>query len=115
VTVIIHQARQPDWPPNAPTATISTATYPKIVVYVAAIEMVLHGWDITQACKTDSAIPADLASALIRLAPPLADAGLAEHMFAKPVEVSTTASPSDQLLALFGRHPRVHQTHVGDL
>jgi hypothetical protein len=87
----------------------------KIVVYVAAIEMVLHAWDITRACRTDRPIPADLASALVRVAPPLAEAGLAEHIFAKPVEVSTTATPSDQLLALFGRHPRVHQTHVGGL
>jgi hypothetical protein len=25
----------------------------KIVVYVAAIEMALHAWDIVQACRTD--------------------------------------------------------------
>ena len=81
----------------------------KIVAHVAAIEMVLHAWDITQACGTDRPIPADLASGLIGVAPPFADAGLAEHVFAKPVEVSTTATPSDQLLALFGRHPRGHQ------
>jgi len=79
----------------------------KIVVYVAAIEMVLHAWDITQACRTDRPIPADLASALIGVAPPFADAGRAEQLFAKPVDVSSMATPSDQLLALFGRQPRV--------
>jgi uncharacterized protein (TIGR03086 family) len=79
----------------------------KIVVHVAAIEIVLHAWDIAQACRTHHSIPADLASTLIRVAPPLAKAGLAENFFAEPVEVSTMATPSDQLLALFGRNPSV--------
>jgi uncharacterized protein (TIGR03086 family) len=86
----------------------------KIVVRVAAIEMALHAWDITQACRTHRPIPADLASALIRMAPPLADAGRTEHVFARPVEVSAMATPSDHLLALFGRDPSVHRTHVGE-
>jgi uncharacterized protein (TIGR03086 family) len=86
----------------------------KIVVYVAAIEMVLHAWDIAQACSTNRPVPADLASALIAVAPPLAEAGLAQHVFARPVEVTNTATPSDQLLALFGRQPSFRQTHLGD-
>jgi uncharacterized protein (TIGR03086 family) len=80
-----------------------------IVVYVAAIEMALHAWDIAQACNADHPIPADLASALLRLAPPLAEAGVAQHVFAEPVQVSNTATPSDQLLALFGRHTTFQQ------
>jgi uncharacterized protein (TIGR03086 family) len=87
----------------------------KIVVRVAAVEMALHAWDITQACGTHRPIPADLASELIRVAPPLADAGRAEHVFASPVEVPTMATPGDHLLALFGRDPSVHQTHVREL
>lgn len=75
----------------------------RIVVYVAALEMVLHAWDIAQACGTDRPIPTDLASALLRVSPPLAQAGVAGHAFAKPIAVSTTATPSDRLLALFGR------------
>jgi uncharacterized protein (TIGR03086 family) len=73
----------------------------KIVVYVGAIEMVLHAWDIAQACRTDRPIPSDLASALLRVAPPLAEAGLAGHVFDEPL----AATPSDRLLALFGRQP----------
>jgi uncharacterized protein (TIGR03086 family) len=73
------------------------------VVYVAAIEMVLHAWDIAQACRTHHPVPADLASALLGVAPPLAMAGLAQHVFAEPAEVPTDATPSDHLLALFGR------------
>jgi uncharacterized protein (TIGR03086 family) len=77
----------------------------KIVVYVAAIEMVLHAWDIAQACRTDRPIPSDLASALLRVSPPLAEAGLAGQVFAEPLAAPKTATPGDQLLALFGRQP----------
>jgi uncharacterized protein (TIGR03086 family) len=85
----------------------------KIVVSAAATEMVLHAWDVAQACSIDRPIPADLASALMRVAPPLAEAGVAERVFAQPVTVSDTATSSDQLLALFGRRPSVRQAHVG--
>jgi uncharacterized protein (TIGR03086 family) len=77
----------------------------KIVVYVGVIEMVLHAWDIAQACRADRPIPSDLASALLRVSPPLAEAGLAGHLFAEPLAAPTAATPSDQLLALFGRQP----------
>jgi uncharacterized protein (TIGR03086 family) len=77
----------------------------KIVVYVGAIEMVLHAWDIAQACRTDRPIPSDVAAALLWISPPLAEAGLAGHVFAEPLAPPTTATPSDQLLALFGRRP----------
>jgi uncharacterized protein (TIGR03086 family) len=77
----------------------------KIVVYVGAIEMVLHAWDIAQACRTDRPIPSDVASALLWISPPLAEAGLAGHVFAEPLSSPPTATPSDQLLALFGRRP----------
>jgi uncharacterized protein (TIGR03086 family) len=86
----------------------------KIVVYVSAIEIALHAWDIAQACRADRPIPADLASALMSVAPPLAEAGLAEHVFAEPVEVPSTATPSDHLLALFGRQPTFNEMHVDD-
>jgi uncharacterized protein (TIGR03086 family) len=75
----------------------------RTVVHVAAIEMVLHAWDIGKACRTDHPIPVDLASALLAVAAPLAEAGLDRQVFAKPVEMPTTATASEQLLALFGR------------
>jgi uncharacterized protein (TIGR03086 family) len=77
----------------------------KIVVYVGALEMVLHAWDISQACRVGRAIPPDLASALLGVSPPLAEAGLAEHVLAEPLSAPTAATPGDQLLALFGRRP----------
>jgi uncharacterized protein (TIGR03086 family) len=77
----------------------------KIVVHVGAIEMVLHAWDIAQACGANRPIPSDLASALLGISPPLAEAGLAGHVFAEPLAAPAAATPSDQLLALFGRQP----------
>jgi hypothetical protein len=67
--------------------------------------MVLHAWDIAQACRIDRPIPSEVASALLWVSPPLAEAGLAGHVFAEPLASATTATPSDRLLALFGRQP----------
>lgn len=77
----------------------------RTLVNVGMIEMVLHAWDIAQACRIDRPIPFDVASALLWVSPPLAEAGLAGHVFAAPVASPPTATPSDQLLALFGRQP----------
>ncbi|MCV7381352.1 TIGR03086 family protein [Mycobacterium alsense] len=76
-----------------------------IVVSVGALEMVLHAWDIAQACRVDRPISPDVASSLLCISPPLAEAGLAGHVFAEPLPSPATATPSDQLLALFGRRP----------
>ncbi|OBF47528.1 TIGR03086 family protein [Mycobacterium sp. 852002-50816_SCH5313054-b] len=75
----------------------------KTVVHVGAIEMAVHAWDIAQACGIDRPIPSETASALLWVSPPLARAGRAGHVFAEPVPAPATATPSDQLLALFGR------------
>lgn len=75
----------------------------KTVVRVGAIEMAVHAWDIAQACGSDRPIPSWIASALLPVSPPLARAGLAGHVFAEPLPAAPTATPSDHLLALFGR------------
>lgn len=79
----------------------------EVVLHVAAIEMVVHAWDIARACRTDRPIPADLASTLLEVAPTLAEAGAAVRVFAPPLAVATTATPGDRLLALFGRQSTV--------
>lgn len=75
----------------------------KTVVHVGAIEMAVHAWDIAQACGLDRPVPSGIASALLWVSPPLARAGLAGHVFAEPLPAPATATPSEQLLALFGR------------
>lgn len=74
-----------------------------LVVYVGAIESALHAWDIAQACRVDHPIPAEIASALLCVSPPLAQAGLAGHVFDEPLAAPAAATPGDRLLALFGR------------
>ena len=69
-----------------------------IVVYVAAIEMVVHAWDIAQGCRTHHPIPTDLAAALLPVSSPLAAAGAAGQLFARPVPVATTATPNPAAL-----------------
>jgi uncharacterized protein (TIGR03086 family) len=103
--VIVELLLAVTWPPTAGRwCEIEDRVLPAgTVVDVATIEMVLHAWDIAQACRTHHPVPADLASALLGVAPPLAVAGLAQHVFAEPAEVPTDATPSDHLLALFGR------------
>ena len=68
-----------------------------------ALEIAVHGWDISQACGDQRPIPAALARDLAEIAPSLvtdADRGL---LFAAPVAVAATASPSDRLAAFLGR------------
>ncbi|OBG35173.1 TIGR03086 family metal-binding protein [Mycobacterium sp. E3198] len=87
-----------------PWCEIQGRTLPaKTVVHVGAIEMVVHAWDIAEACGIDRPIPSGIASALLWVSPPLARAGLAAHVFAEPLAAPAAAPPSDQLLALFGR------------
>lgn len=93
-----HQAAAGRW------CEIQGRTLPaKTVVHVGAIEMTVHAWDIAQACRIDRPIPSGIASALLCVSPPLARAGLAGHVFAEPLPAPAAATPSEQLLALFGR------------
>lgn len=85
----------------------------RVVVYVGAIEMALHAWDVAQACRADRPIPSELAFSLLWVSPPLAEAGLRGNVFAEPLTPPATATPSDQLLALFGRQPERRRGSLG--
>ena len=88
-----------------------------LVACTGAVEIVVHGWDITAARGAAgrgrvrpvspigpvSPIPAVLASRMLRLCPLLV-AGR-EGLFAGPVEVPAQASPGDKLVAFLGRDP----------
>jgi uncharacterized protein (TIGR03086 family) len=75
----------------------------KTVRYVAATELVLHGWDISQTCGARQPIPDDVAAALLPAAPWLAEAGAACGVFAEPVPAPAKAGPGRRLLARYGR------------
>jgi uncharacterized protein (TIGR03086 family) len=92
-----------------------------LVACTGAVEIAVHGWDVSAArarAGRDSTtsgsaspdrgtsqipIPAALATRLLRLSPLLV-AGR-EGLFAVPVEVSAQASPGDRLVSYLGRRP----------
>jgi uncharacterized protein (TIGR03086 family) len=92
-----------------------------LVACTGAVEIAVHGWDVSAAraragrdgASSGSAtpdrgtsqipIPAALATRMLRLSPLLV-AGR-EGLFAVPVEVPAEASPGDRLVSYLGRHP----------
>ena len=92
-----------------------------LVACTGAVEIAVHGWDVSAArarAGRDSAgrdragrgadvrgtpIPAGLAARMLRLSPLLV-AGR-EGLFAVPVEVPAQASPGDRLIGYLGRNP----------
>jgi uncharacterized protein (TIGR03086 family) len=76
-----------------------------VVACTGAIEIAVHGWDVSAARGRDCPIPAGLATRLIELCPLLL-AGR-EGLFALPVDVPTAARPGDRLVGHLGRRPLV--------
>jgi uncharacterized protein (TIGR03086 family) len=72
----------------------------------AALEVAVHGWDISRACGQRQPIPRALAASLLAIAPALVPRAGRYPLFAAPVSVPATAGPSDQLAAFLGRAPR---------
>jgi uncharacterized protein (TIGR03086 family) len=74
-----------------------------IVACTAALEIAVHGWDVSAARGRAEEIPPGLAARMLALSPLLISsrAGL----FAPPVEVPPQAGPGDRLVAYLGRHP----------
>jgi uncharacterized protein (TIGR03086 family) len=74
-----------------------------IVACTGAVEIAVHGWDVSAALGRGGAIPPGLATRLLALCPLLA-AGR-EGLFAPAVPISPQASPGDRLLGYLGRDP----------
>jgi uncharacterized protein (TIGR03086 family) len=74
-----------------------------IVACTGAVEIAVHGWDVSTARGRRGPIPPALATAMLRLCPLLVTGR--EGLFAAPVQVPAQASPGDQLVAYLGRHP----------
>jgi len=77
-----------------------------VMATAAALEVAVHGWDISRACGPRQPIPRALATSLLAIAPVLVPRAGRHPLFAAPVIVPTTAGPSDQLAAFLGRAPR---------
>lgn len=70
-----------------------------------AIEIAVHGWDISQACGQHLPIPDALAASLLAIAPLLIPQSGRHPLFSPPVVPSAQASPGDRLIAYLGRRP----------
>jgi uncharacterized protein (TIGR03086 family) len=74
-----------------------------IVACAGAVEIAVHGWDVSAARGRGGPIPSGLATPMLSMCPLLV-AGR-EGLFAEPVGVSPQASPGDRLVAYLGRVP----------
>ncbi len=74
-----------------------------IVACTGAVELAVHGWDVSAALGRGGAIPPGLATRLLALCP-LLIAGQ-EGLFAPAVPISPQASPGDRLVGYLGRDP----------
>jgi uncharacterized protein (TIGR03086 family) len=75
------------------------------VAVLGALEVALHGWDISRACGPARPIPAPLAADLLEIAPLLVGEFDRAPLFAPPVTPAPDAGPSDRLAAFLGRDP----------
>lgn len=77
-----------------------------MVAVTGAMEIAVHGWDISVACGAPRPIPAGLASVLLPIAPLLITQQTRPGLFADSVRLPGPASPGDELVAFLGRRPR---------
>ena len=76
-----------------------------VVAGTGAVELAVHGWDISWACGQHRPIPPTLAGDLLTICPLLVTPATRHPQFGAPVAVSPLASASDRLVAFLGRHP----------
>jgi uncharacterized protein (TIGR03086 family) len=82
-----------------------------IVACTGAVEIAVHGWDVSAARGRGRPIPPGLATRMLRLSPLLVTGR--EGLFAPPVQLPSQATPSDRLLAYLGRHPHPQGSQGG--
>jgi uncharacterized protein (TIGR03086 family) len=78
-----------------------------VIARTGALEIAVHGWDISRAIQESRPIPNELASDLLGLCPVLVADARHHRLFAPPVPLPPAAGPSDQLVALLGRDPAI--------
>jgi uncharacterized protein (TIGR03086 family) len=76
-----------------------------VMAATAALEIAVHGWDISRACRQREPIPPALATGLLEIAAVLVPGTGRHPLFAEPVTLPVTAVPGDRLAAFLGRTP----------
>jgi uncharacterized protein (TIGR03086 family) len=74
-----------------------------LLALTGALEIAVHGWDISRACGSREPIPRLLALDLLEVAPLLVAAAGRYPLFAPPVPAGPAADPGDRLTAFLGR------------
>jgi uncharacterized protein (TIGR03086 family) len=72
---------------------------------VGALEIAVHGWDISRACGCREPVPGPLATQLLEIGPLLVPREGREPLFAAPVAIDPGRGLSDRLAAWLGRDP----------
>jgi uncharacterized protein (TIGR03086 family) len=93
---------------GSPDRAIAVADCPlttNVVAGVGAIEIAVHGWDISRACGHRRPVPHALAADLLPICPLLVTDDARPTLFAAPVAVPRSAGPSDRLVSFLGRDP----------
>ncbi len=90
-----------------PVAIADRELTTSMVAAAGAIEVAVHGWDISAACGVHRPVPPGLAAALLPIAPLLIPRATRAGLFADPVPVPALACPGDRLVAFLGRRPRL--------
>jgi uncharacterized protein (TIGR03086 family) len=93
-------------PAGRPVAVGNRELSAGMVAVIGAIEITVHGWDISVACGARRPVPPGLAAVLLPIAPLLITRGTRPGLFADPVRLHGPASFGDQLVAFLGRQPR---------
>ena len=81
-----------------------------VLVATAALEITLHGWDVSQATGRRTPIPDDLARGLLALAAALIDPADRTSRFGPPRPVAALAPYGERLVAWSGRTGPVRTT-----
>lgn len=75
------------------------------VAATGALEVAVHGWDVSRATRQTAPIPSALAGDLLGLGPLVAADARHHRLFAPPVTVPPATGAGDRLVALLGRDP----------
>jgi uncharacterized protein (TIGR03086 family) len=88
------------------TATVGGNAVPLIAVVDGLMrDFVIHSWDLARAVGGDESLPDDLVASATDAMAMVGDDQRVPGLYGKKVDVPTTASPQDQLIALSGRRP----------
>jgi uncharacterized protein (TIGR03086 family) len=88
---------------GGPVAILSESMTAPLVAGAGAIEVTIHGWDVSRACGVLRPIPDELASELLDLSDVLVTSRDRPERFAWPLPAVAGASAGERLLAFLGR------------